>query len=44
MKLQLTSSAFQEGQPIPVRYTGDGQDARRHSSGSDPPKARSVLP
>ncbi len=24
--LTVTSSAFQEGQPIPVRYTGDGAD------------------
>ena len=27
MALELTSSAFQEGQPIPQQYTGDGKDA-----------------
>ena len=25
MALELTSSAFQEGQPIPQQYTGDGK-------------------
>jgi Raf kinase inhibitor-like YbhB/YbcL family protein len=26
MKLELTSSAFNEGQPIPMKYTCDGED------------------
>ena len=27
MKLQITSTAFQAGQPIPRKYTGEGEDA-----------------
>jgi Raf kinase inhibitor-like YbhB/YbcL family protein len=27
MRIELTSPAFQDGQPIPVAHTGDGQDA-----------------
>ena len=37
MALELTSSAFQEGQPIPQQYTGDGKDASPALKWTDPP-------
>ena len=37
MALDLTSSAFQEGQPIPQQYTGDGKDASPALKWTDPP-------
>ena len=37
-KLELTSSAFQNGQPIPVRYTCDGENRSPSLSWSDPPQ------
>jgi Raf kinase inhibitor-like YbhB/YbcL family protein len=38
MTLQLVSSAFQEGQLIPKRYTADGEDVSPPLTWSDPPK------
>src|SRR6516165_5962566 len=38
MNLQLTSSAFENGQPIPKRHTGDGEDVSPSLVWSDPPK------
>ncbi|MEE8451066.1 MAG: YbhB/YbcL family Raf kinase inhibitor-like protein [Thermoguttaceae bacterium] len=37
MSIQVTSSAFEDGQPIPRKYTGEGQDV-------SPPLAWSGLP
>lgn len=37
-KLELTSSAFQNGQPIPVRYTCDGENRSPSLSWGDPPQ------
>jgi len=37
-KLELTSSAFQDGQPIPVRYTCDGENQSPALSWGDPPQ------
>jgi Raf kinase inhibitor-like YbhB/YbcL family protein len=37
MAFQLTSSAFQEGQRIPVLYTGDGEDVSPPLAWSDAP-------
>ena len=37
MALQLTSTAFQEGQPIPRQYTGDGQNISPPLKWQDPP-------
>ena len=37
MALELTCSAFQEGQPIPQQYTGDGKDASPALKWTDPP-------
>jgi len=37
-KLQLTSSAFGDGQPIPVRYTCDGDDQAPALSWGEPPQ------
>jgi len=37
-KLELTSSAFQNGQPIPVRYTCDGENQSPALSWGDPPQ------
>ena len=37
-KLALTSSAFQNGQPIPVRYTCDGENQSPALSWGDPPQ------
>jgi hypothetical protein len=36
-KLELTSSAFQSGQPIPLRYTCDGENQSPALSWGDPP-------
>src|SRR5256885_10218640 len=36
-KLQLTSDAFQDGQPIPTQYTCDGADQTPALSWGDPP-------
>ena len=37
MNLQLTSTAFQEGQPIPRQYTGDGRNLSPPLAWRDPP-------
>jgi hypothetical protein len=37
-KLELTSDAFQNGQPIPTRYTCDGADQTPTLSWSEPPQ------
>ncbi len=37
MTLELTSSAFQEGQPIPQQHTGDGKDVSPALKWTDPP-------
>jgi Raf kinase inhibitor-like YbhB/YbcL family protein len=39
MALELTSSAFQEGQPIPRQYTGDGKDLSPALKWTEPPAA-----
>jgi Raf kinase inhibitor-like YbhB/YbcL family protein len=38
MNLNLTSTAFENGQPIPKRYTGDAEDISPSLTWSDPPK------
>jgi Raf kinase inhibitor-like YbhB/YbcL family protein len=38
MTLQLTSSAFQEGQSIPKQFTGEGKDSSPPLRWSDPPE------
>jgi Raf kinase inhibitor-like YbhB/YbcL family protein len=38
-KLQLTSDAFQDGQPIPAQYTCDGADQTPALHWTDPPSA-----
>ncbi|MBI1914469.1 MAG: YbhB/YbcL family Raf kinase inhibitor-like protein [Planctomycetes bacterium] len=43
MALELTSSAFQEGQPIPRQYTGDGKDASPALKWTDPPAGTKSL-
>jgi Raf kinase inhibitor-like YbhB/YbcL family protein len=35
--MQLTSTAFQEGEPIPARYTADGEDVSPLLKWTDPP-------
>src|SRR5205807_3625539 len=37
MKLQLSSTAFEEGQPIPKRFTGDGDDVSPPLAWTEPP-------
>jgi Raf kinase inhibitor-like YbhB/YbcL family protein len=37
MALELTSTAFREGQPIPRQYTGDGQNISPPLKWQDPP-------
>jgi Raf kinase inhibitor-like YbhB/YbcL family protein len=37
MNMQLSSSAFSEGQSIPAKYTGDGSDASPPFAWSEPP-------
>ena len=37
MALELTSSVFQAGQPIPQQYTGDGKDVSPALKWTDPP-------
>jgi Raf kinase inhibitor-like YbhB/YbcL family protein len=37
MKIQLNSEAFSEGQPIPAKYTGDGEDISPPLRWSSPP-------
>jgi Raf kinase inhibitor-like YbhB/YbcL family protein len=37
MSIQLSSSAFRDGQPIPKQYTGDGADQSPPLAWSDPP-------
>lgn len=36
--MKLTSSAFQNGQPIPKKYTGEGEDVSPPLAWGDPPK------
>jgi len=43
MTLQITSSAFSEGQMIPTRYTCDGPDVSPDLSWSDVPEAAQSL-
>src|SRR5207249_20350 len=38
MKLELTSTAFREGQPIPKPHTGDGRDLSPPLQWSNPPE------
>jgi len=38
MNLQLTSTAFGEGQPIPATYTGDGRDVSPPLQWGNPPQ------
>jgi len=38
MTIELTSTAFQEGDSIPERYTGDGNDASPPLRWSEPPQ------
>ena len=33
MTIQITSSAFIQGHPIPKKYTGEGADVRRRWAG-----------
>ena len=43
MKIQITSAAFAGGQPIPAKYTGDGNDASPPLAWTGvPPGARSL--
>src|SRR5262245_6544315 len=37
MSLEITSTAFQEGQPIPKQYTADGRNVSPPLQWSDPP-------
>jgi Raf kinase inhibitor-like YbhB/YbcL family protein len=37
MKLDLTSTAFKEGEPIPQQYTGDGRDLSPPLAWGEPP-------
>ena len=37
MALELTSSGFQEGKPIPKQYTADGQNRSPPLKWGDPP-------
>jgi Raf kinase inhibitor-like YbhB/YbcL family protein len=37
MTLQLTSTAFEEGQPIPLDHTGEGRDVSPQLKWTDPP-------
>ena len=37
MSFQLTSTAFEEGQPIPLDYTGEGRNASPPLKWTDPP-------
>jgi Raf kinase inhibitor-like YbhB/YbcL family protein len=43
MKLTITSTAFLEGQPIPKKYSGEGQDVSPAIAWSDPPGAAREL-
>src|SRR5438067_12090753 len=43
MKLELTSTAFQEGQVIPRQYTGDGPDASPPLRWGEPPEGTKSL-
>src|SRR4051794_3605987 len=38
MNIELTSTAFREGETIPKQYTGDGQDVSPPLQWSDPPQ------
>ena len=38
MSITITSIAFQDGQPIPQKYTGDGEDHSPPLSWSEPPE------
>src|SRR5438094_682071 len=37
MNLQLTSTAFEEGQPIPLDHTGEGRNVSPQLKWTDPP-------
>lgn len=43
MTLELRSAAFQDGMPIPVRYTGDGEDASPPLAWSSAPEGTQEL-
>lgn len=43
MKLELTSSAFREGETIPAKYTGDGADISPPLEWSSPPEGTQEL-
>ena len=38
MAFQLTSTAFEEGQPIPIEFTGEGRNTSPQLKWTDPPK------
>ncbi len=42
-QIALTSTAFQEGQPIPVRYTADGEDVSPPLTWTDVPSGTQSL-
>ena len=43
MRLRLTSTAFSDGQPIPKKYTGDGQNISPPLRWSSPPEGTQEL-
>src|SRR5438067_13028165 len=43
MTLQLTSTAFEEGQPIPLDYTGEGRNVSPLLKWTDPPAGTKSL-
>ncbi len=43
MTLELTSTAFRDGEAIPKKYTGDGQDASPPLQWRDPPAGTGSL-
>ncbi|GAB6164159.1 YbhB/YbcL family Raf kinase inhibitor-like protein [Thermostilla marina] len=43
MSIRLTSSAFEDGQPIPTKYTGEGEDVSPPLSWSNVPEGTKEL-
>ncbi len=43
MSIQITSTAFVEGKPIPAKYTGDGQDSSPPLKWVSPPQGTASL-